>query len=223
MMASSKEASSHKRHLVVRQAAIIGSLAAVMVVIGVAAIGIYSGRLPDPFSSKFSSASPTQLTVAPPPCPVDPDAKYPAPVGITINVLNSTDKQGAAGAAAQALRAYEFTTSAESTSVPYAGSVRLVAGLNGLANAYTVLLYAPQDAELTLDLREDATVDLIIGAEYKGLPKLEMNPFDPDKVLVQLPSCEDAGDIAKRLQDAQTKPSSTPTEQPPATENQPTT
>jgi hypothetical protein len=208
-MAKAQDAKARRRHLLARQTVIYGLLIAALVVVGVAAAGMFTGRLDPVLSTPFHSPAPPSIEAVPTPCPSADGAKYPAPGSITIKVLNGSGERGEAQAAADTLAQSGFKTSAGNAKT-YRGVVKIVSGIAGIDNAYTVFLFAPKGSVLTMDSREDATVDVLLGEQYERLPPTEDVSYEDGLVIERLPKCQPAADIAATLPPVSPPPSEKP-------------
>lgn len=159
---------ARRRHLQQRQTVVFGTLIAALLAVGLLAGAMWSGVLPSPVSVAINDggAEAPPATVAPP-CP-PADAK-PLPYNeISANVLNGTDTQGLAARTAASLRGYGIQTGREQNGTEYGGVAQLTAGPEGLASAYTLAaLFA--ESQITLDAREDASVDVLLGSAFEEL------------------------------------------------------
>ncbi len=90
---------------------------------------------------------------------------------VTVNVFNATDRKGLATTVATELRSRHFTVvkvANDPLGRKVAGTAEVRAGSHGRSAAVTVASQV-QGAVLVPDRREDATVDLVIGATYTAL------------------------------------------------------
>ena len=78
--------------------------------------------------------------------------------------------------------------SAENATLKYDGTARIIFGVPGVAQAYTLAAHI-DGAVLVLDPRADATVDLALGAEFAELNPADTVLLDPDVPLVSPPGC----------------------------------
>lgn len=189
---------------------VFGAIIASLVVAGLAAAAVYSGKIPSPFHRAFSTPSaPVEATQA---TPCLPDGTLPvAYKGVSMRVLNGTDKSGLASTVGTALkdRGFTVTGTGNFTPRPLAGTARVVTGVPGLAAAYTVAAQV-QNARIVLDGRADATVDLAVGTEFAGLIDPAAVTLSPDKPMTSAKGCVPADKIVVP------KPSATPSPTTPA-------
>ncbi|MDR2374676.1 MAG: LytR C-terminal domain-containing protein [Bifidobacteriaceae bacterium] len=180
---------SRRQHLRWRQTAVYSLLGGALVVVMATAIGMWTGRLApimdEDFKHKPSETPWAELT----PCPVGAGATYPAASAITLRVLNGTVKQGLAGDTATALAAQGFPAPTTGNTVPYDGVAKIVAGIAGVNHAYTVAQFFPEGVVITMDRREDTTVDAVLGNKFEGLLAAEVVDFDPAAVIEPARSC----------------------------------
>lgn len=167
-----------RRHMHERQAVIFGVLLAGLAVSGLGAAAVYTGTVGVPFLSRGFSTPPPAAGVTPPPCP--PEGAAPVPYAqVTVNVYNGAKVPGLAAQTATALTARGFvvaTTANSNERLP--GTARLTFGAAGVAAAYTLAAQLDKPA-LVLDPRADATVDITVGAGYKGLVSADLILLDP--------------------------------------------
>ena len=90
--------------------------------------------------------------------------------GITVRVLNGTDRSGLAAGIADKLKSQgiKVTMIGNSVGDEYRGTVKIMTGVPGLLNAYTAAVFF-DDYELILDARRNDTVDLILGEDFEKL------------------------------------------------------
>ena len=189
---------------------VFGAIIASLVVAGLAAAAVYSGKIPSPFHRAFSTPSATVEATQATPCL--PDGTLPvAYKDVSMRVLNGTDKSGLASTVGTALkdRGFTVTGTGNFTPRPLAGTARVVTGVPGLAAAYTVAAHV-QSARIVLDGRAEATVDLAVGTEFTGLIDLAAVTLSPDKPMTSAKGCVPADKIVVP------KPSATPSPTTPA-------
>lgn len=170
---------ARRRHMQQRQTVIFGTLVTVLLVAGLLGGAVWSGVLPSPIDIEINSGAP-EATPAPvaPPCP--PEGALPVPYSeISANVLNGTETQGLAAGTAATLRSYGIQTGREQNGQRYEGVARLTAGPLGVASAYTLAALF-SSAEIVLDAREDATVDVLLGMAFEDVLPLEQVELDPE-------------------------------------------
>jgi hypothetical protein len=218
-MPISKTSESIQRHLRWRQTAVFGTLIAVMAVLVVAAVGVWTGHMAPWIDAELKykpSATPEVFAV---PCPIDPEAIYPDPSVITVHVLNGSQMQGYAASAAEHLETQGFPAPTAGNTNTYDGVVKVISGISGVHNAYTVAQFMPDGAIVTLDWREDASVDVVLGKAYIGMRSINEIAYDPASVIDPLPSCQDANQILASLPTPTPSPSPSPSS--PAPTNSP--
>jgi len=209
-MARDKDARKVKRNLVIRQAVIYGVLISGLVVAGVASWGIFTGRLTPWFDQTFSTKPTPTLNEGPQPCPLSARSVYPDPRKVEVNVLNASDRAGAAGAGARVLEELGFTTTAANASAGnYKGGIKLVAGLEGVDNAYALLRVLPKSTVLTMDDRTDATVDVVLGEQAESFLAPSEVEYPIKQPIEPVKACQPAEDIAAGLAATATPPSTT--------------
>jgi hypothetical protein len=119
-------------------------------------------------------ADPSASSGTPLPCvstTVTPGAALPKPATVTANVYNATDRAGLARTTATTLKTRGFGIGSIAND-PSGKSLTTVAeiryGTKGKDNALLMRFYVP-GATLVLDQRNDATIDLVLGAKFKGI------------------------------------------------------
>lgn len=169
-----------RRHRRERQIIVFGALILVTAFIALFAAGVYKGTIDSPFSEPFVTPaggdfeSDVKLV-----CP--PVDSLPLPSDqVAVRVLNGTDTSGLAGALSEDLGGRGFVTlGASNWSRSYGENVRIVFGVDGVQQAYTVARQFANGAELVLDNREGTLVDVIAGTQYAETPGLR-STLDPE-------------------------------------------
>lgn len=189
-----------------RQAVIFGVLLAVLAVAGLGAAAVYTDNLALPLLDRGFSTNPTE-SAAPVNAYCPPEGALPVPNDqITVNVLNGSGQNGLAAATAASLTERSFTVGATGNGAPTAGVARITHGIEGTAQAYTLLAYVP-GAELFPDARTDATVDLVLGDEYERLAAPEEIALEASTPLEGVTGCRPFAEITAT-------PTAVPTEAP---------
>jgi hypothetical protein len=183
------------RHKHERQAVVFGAIIAGLVVVGLIAAAVYTGKIPSPFHRAFSTPTATAEAALPTPCL----PKGTPPVAykdVGLRVLNGTVQSGLASTVATALkdRGFNVIGTGNFTPRPLAGTARVVTGVPGLAAAYTLAAQV-LDARVVLDGRADASVDLAVGTEFKGLLDPAKVGLSPDKPMTSGAGCVPADSI----------------------------
>nr|WP_297425942.1 LytR C-terminal domain-containing protein [uncultured Actinotalea sp.] len=177
-----------RRHRRERQAVVFGGMVAAMAVAGLGAAAVYTGVVEAPFAREFTTLTTPAPTLAAPPCP--PEGTLPVTYAETqVRVLNGAGTAGLAGQVGDELAARGFVV-AGTDNFPggYSGSSLVRFGEAGLRAAYTLAaqLEAPV---LQLDLRADATVDLVLGGAFGTLLDPTLVALAPDQPLVAPTGC----------------------------------
>lgn len=196
-----KSAAVVRRRRRERQLIVFGVTLIVLAALTIAALAIYGGRASGPFTAAIHTPAgqfevDTDL-VCPP-----PDATPLAADQVVVRVNNATDAQGLAGTTATALESRGFlVTGAQNWHSGYKDSVEILFGANGVHHAYTLAVQF-ENPELTLDTRDDITLDLILGDAYAENPGLRaaLSPeLDPELVLSAQADCLPASVIEAQL------------------------
>lgn len=91
-----------------------------------------------------------------------------------VNVLNATSRNGLAKAAANEFKARKFVLGkVANTETGYRGVAAIVSGAAGQGAAFTVQRNLP-GSDYFQDGRKDATVDVILTGDYRGLVKPQL-------------------------------------------------
>lgn len=137
------------------------------------AVGVMNGQI------KFPTAIQTQDTAAL--CP-DTTFNYTPNAKVKVNVFNSTSRAGLAKSAANEFRARKFVVGAVgNTETGYRGVAAVVSGAAGQAAAFTVQRNVP-GSDYFQDGRSDASVDVILTGDYRGLIKPALVDQTPGKL-----------------------------------------
>ena len=172
-----------------RQAVIFGVLLAALALAGLGAAAIFTGSLSLPvFARDFAKVPTPTASQDPYPCP--PAGALPVAANqITVKVFNATTRVGLAGATGAALTERGFiVASAENATATYDGTARIIFGVTGVAQAYTLAAHI-DGAVLVLDPRADASLDVALGAEFAELKPLDTVTLDPAAPLVAPAGC----------------------------------
>ncbi|QCB92437.1 LytR C-terminal domain-containing protein [Cellulomonas shaoxiangyii] len=187
-----------RRHMHERQAVVFGVLLAGLAVAGVGSAALYTESISLPFLERdFSRPAPTATAEAVW-CP--PEGALPVPAGqVPVNVLNGANRSGLAASTATDLQGRGFVVASTANGPDTAGVGRIVSGTNGIAAAYTLRAHLPE-AQLALDTREDASVDLVLGADFATLLPVEQVALDPAAPLVGPEGCKPFAELAQAAQ-----------------------
>jgi hypothetical protein len=178
---------------------VFGFLIGCLGLVAALAVGVLTGRLAPPFSAELKvKASPSQEAVDQPCAPAE-GAVYPDPSTIQVRVFNASGRQGYATSAADALADHGFPKPDAANAAPYEGVAKVVAGLSGVLNAYTVLEYLPQGSVIIMDRRDDSSVDLVLGLQFQGLKAFGDVAYEPGGALTPLEGCKEPADIIAKL------------------------
>lgn len=185
---AARRRAARRRHLQQRQTLIFGIIITAMLAVALVAAAMWGNVIPSPFARPFSSPEPTDAASANVPCP--PVDALPAPYSeITANVYNATDETGLAARTASGLAQYGVVISQEAN---YGGNLEgvanIVSGPRGLQAAYTVAQIVP-GSTVSLDGRDDATIDVVLGGAFSEVPSPEETAIDPEQPLPPPPGC----------------------------------
>lgn len=182
-----------------RQATIIGSTLAVMVIAVTVSLLVSLGVLPV-YNPGFSQPKST-ATYVPQPCPPD-GAKTVDVTTLTINVYNGSESVGLATTVEQELEEAGLTV-ASASDWPggiYNGEVQILSSRGSLTNAYSLAQIFPGSAvridESLSD--DDPTVSVVLGKEYlqNALKSDEIKLLGADKPITAPSDCVPADKAA---------------------------
>ena len=173
-----------------------------MLIVGVAAyfVGSYFGNraVPNTALPIGTNSTAGNSTVSAVPCVTTttvPGKALPKPSSVALNVYNATERAGLARKTADTMKSRGFKVGKVAND-PLSKTVTATAeiryGGTGLAAAQLVRFYVP-GAVLVKDARKDASVDLVVGAAFKGVA--EQSAVDAalaKPVVVPGPGCPDA-------------------------------
>jgi hypothetical protein len=182
-----------------RQTFVYTLLVGVVAVVGVMALGMWNGQLAAVLQTGFKVNATEEPNLRAVPCPSSPNARYPDPSAVEARVLNGGGQSGYAAAAAKVLAAQGFPEPSAGNTSPYAGLLQLVTGVKGVDSAYTLLQFSPEGSVIVLDGREDATVDVVLGAAYTQLRTPDEIDYEPGGQIVALERCRAAEDLLEEL------------------------
>ena len=184
-----------------RQATVIGSVLAVMVVAVTVSLLVSLEILPV-YKPGFSQPKST-VTYVPQPCPPD-GAKTVDVTTLTINVYNGSESVGLATTVQQELEEAGLTV-ASASDWPggiFNGEVQIMSSKGSLTNAYSLAQIFPESAvridESLAD--DDPTVSVVLGKEYlqNALPADEIKLLGSDKAITAPSDCVPADKAAKK-------------------------
>lgn len=156
-----------------RQVLVFGILIMSIAAVVFVAMGVYKGTIAGPFNVPFVTPSADFTSTINVACP--PSGSMPLEANqVAVRVLNGTDKPGLASNTLEDLDRRGFVAlGATNWNQAYDGTARIMFGETGIEKAYTVALQF-SDAELVLDTRANATVDVVVGALFTQLvPQLD--------------------------------------------------
>jgi hypothetical protein len=181
-----------RRHRRERQVLFFGILTIALGAVGFGAYSIYTGTLAGPFSAPFVTNAAGFKSGITLPCP--PSDSVPMNTGdVLVRVFNGTTRAGLASAVLTDLegRGY-FGSSASNWIRTYDGEARIMFGVDGVREGYTVARNFV-NPEYILDTRTGVTVDVVVGADYSGeLVPLADPSLDPKLPLSAPTQCESA-------------------------------
>ena len=160
-----------RRRLQHRQTTVIGGTLAVMAVLMIVGLAIWTGMLSALYEPGFSTPAPDR-TAAAEPCPAQ-DAVTVDLTQVPVNVYNGTDTSGLAGTVTDTLGAAGITvvSTADWPKGDYDGDVMITAGPDGVTAAYSMAQVFSSSTKVTVQLDTsveagDSTVSIVLGAGY---------------------------------------------------------
>jgi hypothetical protein len=196
-MARQYDPKAAKRNLLIRQTVIYSITIAALVVVGIAAWGMFNGKMKPWFDDGFAAKPTPTVDTGPQPCPAD-DSTYPKLSDIVVDVQNGSDKAGAAARAALALNSLGIETSTRNTQA-FAGTIKVVVGVNGVDRGYAILKLLPRGSRLAMDNREDDSVWVVLGEGAQPLGDLTQVKYEEGTVIPRPPGCTAPEEIAAEL------------------------
>ncbi len=188
----------YRRRVQQRQTVVFGSITALMAVLLLLAMLVWTGVLPFPFDRNFTAAPDPNKVVTP--C-LPADAEPVDLATISANVYNSTSRSGIAAEAASQLSGVGVSVGttdnwvAQSLQEP----ARIQAGPSGVVAAYTLAQYIPDSV---IQFNADTTNDVltvILGAEWNGLISPEaVAQENPESTLTSLKGCVPLDDASEK-------------------------
>jgi len=177
-----------RRHRRERQVLVFGILTIAIAAVVFISMGIYKGTISGPFNVAFVTPSADFTSTINVACP--PSGSLPLKSNeVAVRVLNGTDKNGLASNTLDDLVGRGFVSLGSTNwNQTYAKTARIMFGETGVQKAYTLALQFPT-AELVLDTRVNATVDVVLGAKFKGIVKQLDPQLDPDTQLTANVPC----------------------------------
>lgn len=177
-----------RRHRRERQVLVFGILVIAIAMVVFISMGIYKGTIQGPFNVGFVTPSADFTSSINTVCP--PSGSLPLETGqVAVRVLNGTDKPGIASNTLEDLEGRGFVgLGAGNWYGVYGKTARIMFGETGIQKAYTLALQF-KDAELILDTRENATVDVVLGPDFTGLVKRLDPQLNPDTPLTANVPC----------------------------------
>lgn len=147
-----------------RQNFVFAVTGAVLLALALLSLLVLTGLVPVPFANEFSKTT-KHATAGTIPCPAE-GALPVDPSTITVQVLNTTSRQGLAGEATNVLVTAGYSPlEAGNASPEYAGVVEIDAGPAAVNEAYTVARFFPK-SKVVLTEATDKTVTVLLGTFY---------------------------------------------------------
>ncbi|GAB2460424.1 LytR C-terminal domain-containing protein [Xylanimonas ulmi] len=180
-----------------RQAVIFGVLVALLLLVGLGALAVYTGAIDAPFARDFTTAAASDDATAPclPAIEDQPDGALPVPASeVHVRILNASGATGIAKANQTVLEKRGFIIDSVGNYATTLARNELRFGAQGIVAAYTLAAHFPQ-IRLVLDAREDATVDLLVGEKYDEPLGVDDVTLASDTPLTNMAGCKPADQL----------------------------
>ncbi|QJW38243.1 LytR C-terminal domain-containing protein [Cellulosimicrobium protaetiae] len=189
-----------------RQAVVFGLLIAALAVVGLGALAVYTGAIDAPFDRPLSTPEAVDdLADVEVPCLAE--GTLPVATGeVQVNVYNASGKDDPLGRLNQDIltsRGFAVLSTGNAPDLDGDGDADVMTrtqihfGAAGVAQAYTLAAHY-EDAGLVLDAREDATVDLYVGADFDGVVDQELVGLTGDVPMESRSGCVPIEEITPR-------------------------
>jgi hypothetical protein len=195
-----------RRRMHERQAVVFGLLIAALAVVGLGALAIFTGAVDAPFERALSSPEVTD-DLAEVDVPCLPEGVLPVPSSqVQVNVLNASGTDEPLGRLNQdVLRSRDFVVLGTGNAPDLDGDgepdevarTQIHFGAAGVAQAYTLAAHYPEPG-LVLDARQDATVDLYVGADFDDVVDPELVGLSAEVPLESRAGCVPIEQITPR-------------------------
>ncbi|MDO4888176.1 MAG: LytR C-terminal domain-containing protein [Actinomycetaceae bacterium] len=156
----------YRRKIQQRQTVLFGSIAAVLSVIMILSMLVWSGIVPFPLMREFSKAPDPDRVVTP--CIANNSTPTDLPA-ITANVYNSTTRVGLAGTVSEDLSAKGIAVATADnweSDRRVKESARIVTGPRGINAAYTIAQYFPESVIQYDETINDEVISIVLGEKY---------------------------------------------------------
>lgn len=183
-----------------RQALVFGILIAILAVVGVGSLAVYTGAIQSPFQREFTTTD-TSATAPKQPC-MAADTMPVAYNKVSVTVLNASGRDRMASITGDFLvdRGFQVAGVGNADELPY---TLVMTNAEGVAGAYTVAAQFP-DSAVVLDDRPEPTVDVHVGASFDGLVPIDEVTLAADTPLESPETCTDIENITPRQSPAPT-------------------
>lgn len=180
----------YRRKIQQRQTVLFGTISAVLALLMVLAMLVWTGILPFPFKEKFSEAPDPNKVITP--C-ISSDAKATELNTITVKVFNSTNRTGLAGAVGQELTARGVSVAQTENwkgGSKFTASARIATGPRGINAAYTIAQYFPKSVIQYDSSMSDEIISIVVGDGYQDvLTADQVKKDNPEGKLKSAPGC----------------------------------
>ncbi|GII97819.1 LytR cell envelope-related transcriptional attenuator [Sediminihabitans luteus] len=172
-----------------------GVIIALLAVVGVGALAVYTGAIKSPFEREFYTA-PSAIDSAVVVCPPEDALPVPYP-DVKVEVVNASDRLGLAGIVGDVLADRGFDVVDVSNASQSLDYVEISTNVEGLAAAYTLAAQFEESA-VVLDDRAEPTVSVAIGGDFEEFVPEDVVPLEAKTPLVAPAGCHPADAITPR-------------------------
>lgn len=180
----------YRRRIQQRQTIVFGSVSAVMAVLLLLAMLVWTGIMPFPFNRKFTAAPDPDAVITP--CLPSGTTEPVDPAKINVNIYNSTTRTGLAGEVGGSFEKLGVSVSNTDNWAgdPIKETARIRTGPTAVAEAYTLAQYIPDSViQFNADQATDS-LDIVLGANWEGrLSEKKVAKANPEGTLKNVSGC----------------------------------
>ncbi|MDO8149197.1 LytR C-terminal domain-containing protein [Isoptericola sp. b515] len=183
-----------------RQAVVFGLLIALMVILGLGALAVYTETIDSPISEPIVTPEPASASIEPACLPVAekwPDGTPPMEYSkVKVRIYNAADytfNLASANADALTERGFDVRDTGDFT-YQIEGPSEIRYGIKGVRQAYT-LAAQYENVRLVMDDRSGSFVDLIVGQEWQEPLSVEEVPLETGEPMTNAPGCVPPEDL----------------------------
>ncbi|ROS78929.1 LytR C-terminal domain-containing protein [Cellulomonas sp. PhB143] len=181
-----------RRHEHERQAVVFGLIIAVLAVIAVGALAVYTGAVDPPFDKQFFAKDDARSQVQQ---PCIPDDTKPVPYEkVKVDVLNASGEIGVAKITGNMLTERGFTVVSLGNATQKLDYIEISSNKKTLAAAYTVAAQFDSPV-IALDDRKAGTVSVTVGSDFQGMIDDDDVGLTADSTLKSVKGCVPVDEI----------------------------